>query len=155
MPFALIIIGLLMVITGARGTYAEFGKTIAGEFQGQNNFVYWFGAIIIVGSIGYVQELRTISRLLLALVIIVLILSHKGFFQQFQSALKTGPVQPNALPGQNSVSPNASQATINSAITSNSQGVGGSTPATAGQAKFNSWMNYIFGLGTNSAGATQ
>lgn len=97
MPFAIIIIGLLMIVTGSRGTYAQFGSLVASEFQGQNNFIYWFLAIISVGAIGYIDSLRVISRLLLALVLISIIFSHKGFFAQFQQALKTGPKQPDAV----------------------------------------------------------
>lgn len=86
-----------MIVTGARGTYAQFGQQIASEFQGQNNFTYWLLAIVAVGSLGYVSALQTLSRYLLALVILSLFLSHKGFFAQFSAALKTGPTPPNPV----------------------------------------------------------
>lgn len=155
MGFALVLVGLLMVITGGRGTYAQFGAQVASEFQGTNNFTYWLIALGTIGAVGYIQSLQTISRYLMALILLSIFLSHKGFFSQFQSALKAGPKAPNTPAAQQSVSSSASTATINNAITSNQQGVGGSTPATTGQAKFNGWMNYLFGTGTNSAGVTQ
>lgn len=104
MAFPLIIVGLLMVITGARGTYAQFGTLIASEFQGSNNFLYWILALGSVGAVGYIPALRTPSRLLMTLILISLFLSHKGFFAQFQSALKTGakpptPVAPSGSAG--------------------------------------------------------
>jgi len=94
MGFALLIVGLLMVITGARGTYAQFGRQIASEFQGQNNFTYWLLAIGTIGALGYIQSLQVISRWLMALILLSIFLSHKGFFAQFQAALKAGPVAP-------------------------------------------------------------
>lgn len=151
-----------MVITGARGTYAQFGSQIASEFQGQNNFTYWLIAIGSIGALGYIQTLQTISRYLMALILLSIFLSHKGFFAQFQSALKTGAKTPNAATslssitsGQASPTSQSSTADLNSAITSNQTGPFGSTPNSAGQAKAFGWLNYFFGLGTNSAGAPQ
>lgn len=96
MGLALVIIGLLMVVTGARGTYQQFGSLLVGEFSGSNNFAYWLFAIGGVGALGYIPALQTISRYLLALVLLVLFLAHKGFFAQFTNALKSGPQQPSA-----------------------------------------------------------
>lgn len=161
MGFALVLIGLLMVITGGRGTYAQFGTLVAGEFTGPiippkgqaPNFATWLIALSAVGALGYIQTLQTISRLLMTLIILSIFLSQKGFFAQFQAALKAGPKAPNALTSNSTpaVSQSSSAATISGAITSNQTGVGGSTPATAGQGKFNGWMNYFFGTGTTAA----
>ncbi len=98
MAIPLLIIGLLMVITGGRGTYAQFGSQVASEFQGQNSFTYWLLAIGILGAVGYITPLQKISRMLMALVILVIFLANKGFFAKFTAALKQGPVKPNALP---------------------------------------------------------
>jgi hypothetical protein len=156
MGFALILIGLLMVVTGGRGTYAQFGSQIASEFTGTPNFGIWIIAIGTIGAVGYIQKLQTISRLLMTLILLSIFLSHKGFFAQFQAALKAGPKAPNALASQTAVSPTASTATINSAISSNTSGATGQPATSTGQATFNGWMNYLFGTSTNSsAGATQ
>lgn len=100
MGYALVIAGLLMVVTGGRGTYQQFGKLIAGDFTGPNNFTYWIVGLGAVGAVGYIDALRTISRLFMALVIIGLFLSNKGFFAKFTEALKTGPVAPEAIAAQ-------------------------------------------------------
>lgn len=97
MPIALIIIGIVMVVTGGRGTYSQFGSQLASEFQGQNSFTYWLIGIIGAGSLGYIPTLQTVSRLLMALIVLSIFLSHKGFFQQFQNALKQGPTQPQTV----------------------------------------------------------
>jgi hypothetical protein len=107
MAFPLILIGLLMIVTGARGTYAQFGSQLASEFTGTNSFTYWLLALGIIGALGYIKQLQLISRMLMALIIISLFLAHKGFFAQFQSALSAGPTQPNALPSGSSTSATA------------------------------------------------
>ncbi|MEB2538392.1 MULTISPECIES: hypothetical protein [Bacillati] len=155
MPFALVIIGLLMIITGINNTYSQFGSQLQQDFTGSKSFVVWILALGSVGALGYIKDLRQFSHYFMALILISMILSNKGVFQNFQAALASGPKAPAANPTQAALSPNSSTADINSAITSNQQGVGGSTPATAGQAKFNGWMNYFFGTGTNSAGNSQ
>jgi hypothetical protein len=159
-PFLLVVIGLLMVATGYHGTYRQFGSLVAGEFQGKNNFLYFAAAIGAVGAIGYIDQLRTFSRLLLALVLIGIVVSNKGFFANLQSALAAGPKQPAPAPAQQSLSSSSSTSDIGSAILGNQSGLtnplpGGSTnaPTSSGQAKFNGWMNYLLGTGTNSNGA--
>jgi hypothetical protein len=97
MGFVLLIIGLLMVITGARGTYAQFGSQVASEFQGQNSFTYQMIALGSIGALGYIPALQTISRWALALILLVVLLGNKGgngFFTQFQAALQQGPKAP-------------------------------------------------------------
>ena len=151
MPYALVIIGLLMIITGVLNTYAAFASQLQSDFTGPGNFVFWVIALGSVGALGYVDSLRTFSHYFMALILIALILNNKGVFANFQKAIQSGPIAPT-IEGQpqTSLSSASSTSELGSAITSNQQGVGGSTPANAGQAKFNGWMNYIFGLGTNS-----
>jgi hypothetical protein len=99
MGFALLFIGLLMVVTGARGTYAQFGSQIASEFQGNNSFTYQMIALGAIGAAGYIPALQTISRWILAFIVLVIMLGGKGqqsFFGQLQAALKQGPTPPNA-----------------------------------------------------------
>ena len=98
MGFALLLIGLLMIIVGARGTYVQFGEQLTSEFTGENNFTYWIVALGAIGALGYIPAVQKLSRMLMTLVILVLFLSHKGFFEQFQTALKSGPVPPKPLP---------------------------------------------------------
>lgn len=94
MAFVLLIVGLLMIVTGAKGTYADFGKQVASDFVGPGNFTYWVAAMGSVGALGYIDALRTVSRLFLALILIAMVLANKGFFNQLTAALKQGPVAP-------------------------------------------------------------
>lgn len=99
MAFVLIIVGLLMIISGGRGTYAQFGSQVASEFQGQNNFTYQMIALGAIGMLGYIPQLQTISRWALAFILIVLVLNSKqgSFISQFQNALSQGPTAPNPV----------------------------------------------------------
>ena len=116
-----------MVITGARGTSVQFGQQLASEFRGPNNFTYWLLAIGIVGAAGYVQALQPISRMLMALIIISIFLSHKGFFANFNKALQSGPVAPNPLPNapQQTATPTNKPGDISIPFTSYKLNLGG------------------------------
>ena len=113
MPFALITVGLILVITGARNTYADFGNTLRGDFTGPNNFTYWLVAFGIVGALGYIDALRTFSRMFLALILISMILANKGgVFNAITNALQSGPVNPTAAPSTVSGAANDNSSTI-------------------------------------------
>lgn len=101
MPFALVIIGLLMVVTGARDTHVQFAEQLKTDFTGppSQNFLWWLAALGLIGSLGYVKPLAPFSKAFLVLVIIVMILAQSkngggGFFGQLQNALQSGPVAP-------------------------------------------------------------
>lgn len=153
MGFALVVAGLLMIVTGGRGTYAAFGAQVAKDFTGPpgQNFTYFLVGIGAVGALGYVQSLRTISRLFMLLVIISIFLANKGFFAQFTQALKTGPVAPQAPAGTSAATP---AAIASGAALSNQQSgstlFGPNPPSNSGQASFNGWMNYLLGTGTST-----
>lgn len=84
MPFALLIVGIVLVTAGVRGTTSELASLIKGDFTGEKNFSYWLIAILVIGSIGYVEDLRSLSRMFLVLLIVALFLTNKGgVFQQF------------------------------------------------------------------------
>lgn len=97
MPFALLLIGLVLVVTGAKGTMRELGSEIREDFIGPGNFTWWIASIGVVGTLGYVQELRTFSRVFMALIVISMVLSNRGFFNKFTEALNTGPVSPKPV----------------------------------------------------------
>lgn len=83
MPFVLFVAGLLLIITGVRGTSDKLYSLIASDFIGSSSFFPWVIAIFFIGSVGYVRTLRPLSNIFLVLVIIVLFLSNGGFFAKF------------------------------------------------------------------------
>lgn len=159
MPFALLIIGLLMIITGINNNYSQFASQLSQDFSGSKSFLVWVLALGAVGALGYIKDLRTFSHYFMALILISMILANKGVFAQFQTALAAGPKTPQATADSSSTTPQAlssasSTAQIDSAIQSNQSGLQGQPPSSPGQAWFNGWANYLTGRSTNSAGAT-
>lgn len=159
MPFALVTIGLLMIVTGIQNTYAQFGAQVQADMiggNGQRGFLVWAIALAAVGFLGYIGPLRKFSHAFMALILIAIFLANKGFFAQLQAALASGPVAPTAAQEpstQTALTPQSSTAQLNSAIQSNQSGLF-SQNASGGQAKFNGWLNYLFGLSTNSSAGT-
>ena len=108
MPFALLIIGLVLLIASVRNTTSGPNGLFAlvqGEFTGPNNFLYWMTAILVIGFIGYVPKLKPLSTAFLGLVVVVLFLSKGvipggagGFFQQFTQGLASTNSQAAATP---------------------------------------------------------
>lgn len=94
MAFALLIIGLSLVIVSVRNTQATFTARVANDFKGSGNFVYWIVAILIIGAIGYIPKAKPVSDLFLVLILLVLFLKKGnpsgvggGFFQQFTQSI--------------------------------------------------------------------
>lgn len=91
MAFVFLIIGVVLVISGAKGTQSQLWAQLQLDFspsaqkQGQHSFLAWLIAILIIGAVGYIDELKELSRSFLVLVVVVLLLSNGGFFKQLQS----------------------------------------------------------------------
>jgi hypothetical protein len=95
MPFALIVIGLLLVVTSAKDTHVQFGTQVAKDFTGENNFFVWILAIGIIGFVGYIEKLKPLSNAFLVLVLLAMVLSNskRG---DFLTLLKNGVMHPVA-----------------------------------------------------------
>jgi hypothetical protein len=89
MPFALAIVGIVLLVSALRGTSGSLFAALKADFTGSGNYIYWVVAILVIGSIGYIKKLQPISDAFLALVLIVLMISNKGFFAQFMTALSS------------------------------------------------------------------
>lgn len=92
MPFALVMIGLLMVISAVMNTHAQLGKQLQSDFTGPNNFTWWLLVMVFVGGLGYVERLRPIASAFLVLIIVSLFIANRGVFGKATEALKKGPV---------------------------------------------------------------
>jgi hypothetical protein len=100
MPFALVFLGLVMVVSGAKDTYKELGAEVVADFTGPANFTWWVMAIGAVGAVGYYAPARNFSRMFLVLIIVSMVLAQQrgaggGFFGQLDAALKAGPESPS------------------------------------------------------------
>jgi hypothetical protein len=94
MPLALILIGVLFLTAAVRGEKCGgqqcstvLFNTMKDDFTGPNNFIYWGIALFIIGAAGYYKPLKPLSNAFLALVILVLFFSNKGFFAKFMEQI--------------------------------------------------------------------
>lgn len=92
MPFALILIGAIFAITAYNGTGSQLWALVIKDFTGTGSFIWWALSIFIVGAVGYVPQLKAVANAFLLLVVLAIVLSNKGFFSQFQSAVASGDV---------------------------------------------------------------
>jgi hypothetical protein len=94
MPLVIGVISVVLLVSAIRGTTSSLFTLVRGDFTGQNNFLYWFVAIAVIGAFGYIPRLRPVSTGLLGLVLVVLFLKNGnssaiggGFFNQFSQGL--------------------------------------------------------------------
>lgn len=109
MPFALLIIGAVLLVSAVRNTQDDLFALTKGDFTGQANFVYWVVALLIIGGVGYIPKLKPISDAFFILVLVVLFLTKGnpqgvggGFFTKFTSALQSTQT---ATPASGTVQP--------------------------------------------------
>lgn len=130
MPIVFGVIGIILIVAGVRdtltGSNPNLVDLVKADLTGQPNYTEWMVAIFILGAIGYIQELRTLSRLFMAIVVIGLVFSNKGFFAQFAAQTTnsntTNPSVNVETPGENS-SQGLTNSDIGSAIMSGLSGV--------------------------------
>ena len=103
MPIVFAVAGLLLIVSGVRGTVTSSDPSkpslvalVKADFTGQPNYFEWVIAVVLIGAIGYIPKMEPVSRAFMALVIVGMLLSNKGFFAQLktltkQSALTTQP----------------------------------------------------------------
>lgn len=87
MPLALLVIGLVFLIAAVRGTHGLLFETLKDDFTGPNNFIYWGLALFVISAAGYYRPLRPLSNAFMLLVVLVLFLSNRGFFQKFMEQI--------------------------------------------------------------------
>lgn len=88
MPFLFIIVGVVFAISAVRNTTDQLTSLLKSDFTGNNNFVYWLLSILVIGAVGYIPDLKPVSRAFLVLVVIVLFLKNGGVFSQFVADVK-------------------------------------------------------------------
>jgi len=102
MPFALILIAAIFIVTGFKGTTGSFLSTFAADMKG---FIVWIVAIGVIGAIGYVPSMKRISDAFLVLILLVMFLSNKGFFANFnQQIANPTPASATGSSGSTSLS---------------------------------------------------
>jgi hypothetical protein len=112
LPFALVTFGVLLFIIGIQGvaTVKAFGSQFYGDLFGTNGkggFVLWALALIVVGLIGYIPQLKKPSDAFMGLIILGMFLHNSSVFSKTESAVASGPgAEPSAV-GVNSAAATA------------------------------------------------
>jgi len=110
MPFVFLIVGLMLIVIGARNQQGNAVTLLQSEFTGTNSFVEWLIAALIIGGLGYIKPLKPVSDAFLGLMILVMIIANQnsgGLFAQFEAALQNTSPTPD---------PPSSSATQTSAV---------------------------------------
>lgn len=94
MPFALLFIGVILIVAAVRGSQDDLFALVKGDFTGQSNFFYWVVVLVLIGSLGYVKAIQPLSRLFIGLILTVLFLTKGdprqasgGFFEKFTQGI--------------------------------------------------------------------
>ena len=92
MPILFGIFGIILIVSGVRNRVTSGNPSLMSllqaDFTGSDPFWKWMLAILFIGAIGYIPNLRPISRGFMALVIIVFALDNQGLFTQLQNVFK-------------------------------------------------------------------
>lgn len=91
MPIVFGVIGVLLIVAGVRGTTSQLFSLVKSDFSGQPNYFEWMIAIFLVGAIGYVKQLSTISRMMMILVAVGLLYKNKQVFSETQTETVANP----------------------------------------------------------------
>lgn len=82
---ALLIIGAGLIWAGVKGNAGALGELVVGEFK--TGFLYWALAILVIGAVGAVPVLRTLSNWFLVLLILALVLNNKSLVANAEAAI--------------------------------------------------------------------
>ena len=78
-------------MVGINNKIPELMGLVKEDFRPTENvagFHVWVLAIFVAGALGYVKQLKPVANAFLVLIIIVMLLSNKGFFAQFTNAIE-------------------------------------------------------------------
>jgi hypothetical protein len=92
MPLVLIFLGLIFFVVAVRNSHASLFAALTQDVPA---FMVWAGAILAIGSIGFIPGMKPVSRALLALVIMVLIVgNYQAILNGFVSISHGAPATP-------------------------------------------------------------
>lgn len=91
MPLFILFVGILLIVAGINNKIPELVGLLKEDFRptdGSEPFHVWIIAIAVTGALGYVKPLKGFSNAFLALIVIAMVLSNRGFFYKFTNALE-------------------------------------------------------------------
>ena len=91
MPFIIAFIGILLIVTGYKGTLSQLTTLLQGDLTGKTSFAVWLFAFFVIGLFGYIPAFKKLSDAFLLLVIVVIVIANDksggGFFANLQTAI--------------------------------------------------------------------
>jgi len=90
MPIFFLLIGVLLIIVSVNDKMPDLTGLVKDGFNPTSGvgFPIWLVAIFVVGSLGYVKSMRPLANAFLVLIIVSMVLSNRGFFSKFKSAIE-------------------------------------------------------------------
>jgi hypothetical protein len=91
MPILLLLVAILLIASGINGKVSQLAGLVKEDFapsQGAPGFLMWLVALFVAGSLGYIRSFKPVANAFLVLIVISMLLSNRGFFSQFSSAIK-------------------------------------------------------------------
>jgi hypothetical protein len=91
MPIFFLLIGVMLIVVAVNDKISELTGLIREDFSPTSNvaaFPVWMVAIFVTGALGYVKALRPVANAFLVLIIVSMVLSNRGFFSKFKSAIE-------------------------------------------------------------------
>lgn len=97
MTFIALIIGAVVVIAALRNSQAALGAALMEDVPA---YIIWAAAIFAIGAIGWIPNMRPISRMLMALVLVVLVLrNYSAIISGFEDAWQDSPAPSSGTSG--------------------------------------------------------
>lgn len=88
MPFALIIIGVILAIAAYRDTLPELFSIIKDVTKDSQGFGYWVIASVILGFAASVQSIKQPVNAFMILLMVVLLIRKRGTLQQLSTQIR-------------------------------------------------------------------
>ena len=88
MPFALIIIGIVLAVAAYRDTLPDLFSIIKDVSQNASGFGYWVLASIILGFLASIKSITKPINAFMILLMVVLVLRKRGLFDQMRNQLR-------------------------------------------------------------------
>lgn len=91
MPLFFLIIGILLVIVGINDRVDDLNTLLKEDFapsDGQPSFLLWVLIIGVIGLLGGIKSFKPVSNAFLVLLVVVVLLTNKGFIAQFTNSIK-------------------------------------------------------------------
>lgn len=94
MAFALLFIGVIFLVSAVKGNQSDLFALLKKDFTGQDNFIYWIMAVIVIVSLGNIKAVKPVTDAFLVLILVGIVFAQyrggKDLFASFIDQVKKG-----------------------------------------------------------------